>query len=248
MNASDTDSARLNALAALSRSTDDNRAELLATAWRTGTRNAAELASAAGTDRDAVHAGLTAAGIDRADPDAAPAPRPERVTAEVVQPVARQAEEAFGPLVHDTHDPGPLTTVTWQLAIAYRSIAALLLDELPDAEREETAEELSDRLQIALHHSHLYRASRSTPRRLAAQTARTDAEISVLQPLPSGATVTLTLPSGGTLTVQLGSEEGTGLTTLSSESPLLDTVLEAHDHLELHTALDTVAQVLTRHL
>jgi hypothetical protein len=248
MNASDMDSARLNALAALSQSTEDNRAELLGTAWQTGTRNATELASTAGTDRDTVYAALTARGIDWRDPDAAPAPRPERVTAERVQPVARQAEEAFGPLVHDTHDPGPLTTVTWQLAIAYRSIAALLLDELPDAEREETAEELSDRLQIALHNSHIYRASRSTPRRLAAQTARTDAEISVLQPLPSGATVTLTLQSGETLTVQLGSEEGTGLTTLSSDSPLLDTVLEAHDHLELHTALDTVAQVITRHL
>ncbi|MFI5806406.1 hypothetical protein [Streptomyces sp. NPDC051561] len=248
MNASDTDSARLNALAALSKSTDDNRAELTEAAWRTGTRNAGELASVAGTDRDAVFADLTARGIDWRDPDAAPAPRPEKVAAQLVEPVARAAEEAFGPLVHDTHDPGPLTTAAWQLAIAYRSIAALLLDELPDAEREETAEELSDRLQIALHQSHIYRASRSTPRRLGAQTGRTDAEISVLQPLPSAAKITLTLPSGESMTVELGSEEGTGVTTVRSDNPLLDTALEAHDHLELHTALDTVAQVLTRHL
>jgi hypothetical protein len=242
------DSDRLNALAALSQSTDANRAELIEKAWRTGTRNVAELASVSGADRDAVYADLTARGIDWRDPDAVPAPRPERVGAEAVELVARQAEDAFGPLVHDTHDPGPLTTASWQLAIAYRSIAALLLDELADADREETAEELSDRLQIALHHSHVYRASRSTPRRLGAQTGRTDAEIAFLQPLPTGATITLTLQNGETLTARLGSEEGTGLTTLTSDSPLLDTTLEGHDHLELHTALDTVAQVLTRHL
>ncbi|MFJ2739843.1 hypothetical protein ACIO3O_09250 [Streptomyces sp. NPDC087440] len=248
MNASGMDSDRLNALAALSESTDANRAELIDRAWRTGTRNVVELASVSGADRDTVYADLTARGIDWRDPDALPAPRPERVGPEAVELVARQAEDAFGPLVHDTHDPGPLTTVSWQLAIAYRSIAALLLDELSDADREETAEELSDRLQIALHHSHVYRASRSTPRRLGAQTGRTDAEIAFLQPLPTGATVTLALQSGETLTVTLGSEEGTGLTTLTSDNPLLDTTLEAHDHLELHTALDTVAQVLTRHL
>ncbi|MFI0976704.1 hypothetical protein ACH4SP_06710 [Streptomyces sp. NPDC021093] len=248
MNASDTDSARLNALTALGGSTEANRAELIEAAWRSGTRNPAELASAAGIGRDAVYADLTARGIDRQDRDEAPAPRPDVVTADAVHAVARLAEETFGPLVHDTQDPGPLTTVTWQLAIAYRAIAALLLDELPDADREETAEELSDRLQIALHHSHLYRASRSTQRRLGAQTRRTDAEIAFLQPLPTAATVTLTLRSGDTLTATLGSEEATGFTTLSSDSPLLDTTLEAHDHLELHTALDTVAQVLTRHL
>jgi hypothetical protein len=247
MNASDTSSARLNALAALGGSTQDNRAELIGAAWRAGTRNATELASAAGVGRDAVYAALAARGIDWQDRDAAPAPRPESVGADAVDAVARQAADVFEPLSH-SHDPGPLTAAGWQLALAYRSLAALLLDELADADREETAEELSDRLQIALHHSHVYRASRSTPRRLGAQTGRTDAEISVLQPLPVGATVTLRLQSGETLTVRLGSEEGTGLTTLSTDSPLLDTTLEAHDHLELHTALDTVAQVLTRHM
>ncbi|MGW7413636.1 hypothetical protein [Streptomyces sp. NPDC054863] len=248
MNASDMDSARLSALTALSGSTEANRAELIEAAWRSGTRNPTELASVAGTDRDTVYAALAERGVDRQDRDAAPAPRPDAVTADAVRAVARLAEETFGPLVHDTHDPGPLTTVTWQLAIAYRAIAALLLDELPDADREETAEELSDRLQIALYQSHLYRGSRSTQRRLGAQTRRTDAELAFLQPLPTAATVTLTLQSGDTLTVRLGAEEETGFTTLSSDSPLLDTTLEAHDHLELHTALDTVAQVLTRHL
>ncbi|WP_433545122.1 hypothetical protein ACQPZG_07925 [Streptomyces sp. CA-294286] len=247
MNASDTSSPRLNALTALGESTEDNRAELIEAAWLTGTRNPAELASVAGVARDTVYADLAARGIDRQDRDAAPAPRPESVGAAAVDAVARQAADVFEPLSH-SHDPGPLTTAGWQLALAYRSIAALLLDELADADREETAEELSDRLQIALHHSHVYRASRSTPRRLGAQTGRTDAEISVLQPLPSAATVSLTLHSGETLTVRLGREEDTGLTTLSTDSPLLDTTLEAHDHLELHTALDTVAQVLTRHM
>ncbi|MFJ6694788.1 hypothetical protein ACIQM4_01755 [Streptomyces sp. NPDC091272] len=248
MSAYETQGARLDALHALHESTDENRAERIEAAWRTGTRNATELASLAGISRAAVHEVLRERGIDRNDSDAAPAPRPDTLTAEAAEKVARPAGEIIAPFVDDTADPGPLTTVAWQLAGAYRSIAALLIEDLPDADRLETAEELSDFLQIALHHSHLHRASRSTPRELTAQLRRSDSEITFLRPMPTAATVTLALPSGESADVRLEVHEEDRRITLSSESPGLDAELEAHELLELHVALDMVAQVLTRHL
>ncbi|CAM5557044.1 hypothetical protein SSPIM334S_04240 [Streptomyces spiroverticillatus] len=250
MSAYETQGPRLDALHALAHGSGDDRADLIEAAWRTGTRSAGELADASGgaVSRDEVYAVLKERGIDWNDCDAVPAPRPDLLTADAAEQAARAAHDAVWPAIDDVADPGPLSTVAWQMARAYRSLAALLIDDLPGADRLETAEELSDFLQVALHYSHLHRASRNTARELAAQIQRSDSEITFLRPMPTAATISLALPDGTAVDVRVEVGEGDKRITLSSASPQLDPALQPHELLELHAALDMVAQVLTRHL
>jgi hypothetical protein len=239
---------------------EDGRAGLIAEAWRTGTRNLTELAGVAGVSRRVVAADLRAEGIDPEARDAPSASQPEAASAESVRSLGRQAVRTFEPLVDQTA-PGPLTTAGWQLSTAFSRIADLLGDA-PEADRVEAVDDLTGMLRIALHHVHLYRASRFTPRELLAQAAA-EAELEaeanaegsgyseLFRASADEAVVSLGLPDGRSLSVRIGRDgdrPGTGWTTVRSDSPLLDPVLEGRDHLELDAALDTVAQVLTRHL
>ncbi|GAA3486267.1 hypothetical protein [Streptomyces cremeus] len=246
-NGQESHSSRFDAVQALAHSTPENREDLIEAAWRAGVRNATQLGSHAQLSRDAVYEVLAARGIDWNDWEAAPVPRPDALTAEAADKAARTTHELTEPFVEDTADPGPLSTVAHQLSGAYRSIAALLLDDLPAEARLETGEELSDFLQIALHHSHVYRASRNTAHELTQQIKRADSEITFLRPIATAATVTLALPTGRSVDVRMEIGEGDKRITVTSSDPALDPVIEAAELLELHTALDMMAQVFTGH-
>ncbi|MCF2527889.1 hypothetical protein [Yinghuangia soli] len=227
------------------------RAELVADAWRTGTRNVVEISDVAGIPVGVVLGDLAAQGIDIADPDAAPAPQPEAVAADTLRELARQADAVISPLVEQTA-PGPLTTAAWQLSGVYRDMSTLLGGTASARQRAEAIDDLSAELRIALYHAHLYRASQYTPRELAEQLRLNAPDISVVGAAAVGADVALALDDGRRISVRIerqGDDGPTpGWTTLRSDDPVLETNLGAHDHLELQSALETIAQVLGRHL
>lgn len=227
------------------------RAKLVAEAWRTGTRNVVEISDVAGIPVGIVLADLAAQGIDITDPDAPPAPQPEAVTAEMVREISRQADSVISPLIEYT-SPGPLTTAAWQLAGAYREMGTLLGSGVAARQRTEAVEDLAAELRIALFHTYLYQASQYTPRELAAQTRQSAPDVAVVGAVAETADVSLTLDDGRRITVTIDRQgddgPAPGWTTLRCPDPVLDTNLDPRDHLELQSALETIAQVLGRHL
>ncbi|MFE2911394.1 hypothetical protein [Kitasatospora indigofera] len=64
--------------------------------------------------------------------------------------------------------------------------------------------------------------------------------------------MTLGLPAAYSITVKVASappgRPDAGYSTLGGPFPLLNTAVTGAEHLELRTALDTIAQVVSRHL
>lgn len=229
----------------------EDRADLLAAAWRAGTRNVAELARAADTARDTVYTDLRSRGIEPTDRAATLAQRPrqryEPLRPEVVHELANLTERSLLPSML-TAEPGPLVEAAWQMSAAYGKLAELL-----DGASSEIAADLADRSSTVLGLAHRHWASLLTPAELAGETSnRLELDMD-RQAIAETAELTLAIPPNGkTVTVQLGREadhSGTpGWTTVRSNSALLDTTIDGEDHLNLQQALAVIAEVLTKHL
>ncbi|HEX6340610.1 hypothetical protein [Umezawaea sp.] len=255
----DLEPARVAALAALIGWADRrerlsaDRADLVAAAWRTGTRNVAELARLARVSRDTVYADLAARDVavgDRAADRAGPlAGRGSPLRADSVRAVGQVADAVTRPAFG--HDPADPVTRAAHVASGVLELVADVLDpptdQGPGWTRPELLRDLADRGGDLTHHALRALAGAGERERLVA-----DADLRRRSVLHSGrhavavgAVVTLTTPTGATTTLEVGAD-GTGWTTLGG--PLLSGDVDALDHLEVRAALDVLARVATRHL
>ncbi|WP_281154706.1 hypothetical protein [Streptomyces sp. HYC2] len=232
----------------------DDRADLMAAAWWSGTRTVAELARTADVSRDTVYDDLRARGIEPTDKNAAP---PDRLppyaplNGEVVRELARQANALVRPAML-TDRPGWLLSAAWHLTIVLDRIGALAdpaagID--PDR-RAAHAQDLAARLGMTLHFVHQAWDELASDRELAAWSrGRTDNALGQGEMVVGRAEVTLIDPdTGSPLTVQIGTA-GTGsrpgFTVLRADTPLpLDVDVDGVDHLAIQTALQSIGRVL----
>ncbi|MCS7480680.1 hypothetical protein ACFFQW_31965 [Umezawaea endophytica] len=255
----DTESARVAALAALIGWADrrerlsSDRADLVAEAWRTGTRNVAELARLARVSRDTVYADLASrdvtVGKRQVEPTGSLAGRGAPLRADSVRAVGQIADAVVRPAFG--HDPAdPVTRAAFSASGALEVVADVLdppTDQGPGWTRPELLRSLAERGDEVTHHALRALAASGERARLAA-----DADLrrrSVLHTgrhaVVDGADIALTTPTGETVTVRVGADD-TGWTTL--DGPLLAGEVEPLDHLEVRAALDVLARVATRHL
>ncbi|MCI2421691.1 hypothetical protein MOQ72_30075 [Saccharopolyspora sp. K220] len=252
---------RLAALAALISWADrrerlaEERADLVAAAWRSGSRNVAELARLARVSRDTIYADLKARSINTSarvqDPIGTEAIPREQLTAESVRPLARLvdavARPAFGRTPND-----PLTRVTTSAGRALETVADVLdppTDQGPGWTKEELLPGLAAEGAAITHHAHRELAASAAPDELAAQTDYLHRAMLHRGRHASAqrVDVVVALPIGGSLTVRLDRDER-GWTTLSGDSPLLTGEIDGLDHLEVQHALTVLSQVITRNL
>lgn len=233
----------------------EERAGLVAAAWRTGSRNVAELARLARVSRDTIYADLKAHEIDpsaRARESTGPDPTPpEQLRADSVRPLARLVEAvarpAFGRAPND-----PLARVTVSAGRALETVADVLdppTDQGPGWTPEELLPGLAGAGAAITHHAHRELATREQPGRLAARTdyLHRAALHGGRQASAERVEVVVALPAGGSLTVRLD-RDGEGWTTLDGDSPLLTGEIDGLDHLEVQHALALLGQVITRNL
>ena len=255
----DTESGRVAALAALIGWADrrerlsSDRADLVAEAWRTGTRNVAELARLARVSRDTVYADLASrdvtVGKRQVEPVGSFAGRGAPLRADSVRAVAHIADAVTRPAFE--HDPeDPVTRAALSVSGALELVADVLdppTDQGPGWTRPELLRDLADRgAEVA---DHARRALAETGERT---TLAAEADLrrrSVLHTgrhaVADGAAVEVTTPTGETITVRVGTDD-TGWTTL--DGPLLEGQVDPLDHLEVRSALEVLARVATRHL
>ena len=233
----------------------EHRADLLAAAWWAGNRNITELARASGTARDTVYRDLRSRGID---PMARHLPASDRPH---YAPLGYAAVDEMASLMSMVllpsvlcGDPGPLASAAWMMGKAMTRIADLVdPGKSPSGHSgAENAEDLADSLRSALAYAHAYWAGLQTRAELAARAldsaiTRCDSEaivgrVSMTLDLPIGTSITVTLDQ-----VSHAAPDG-GFTTVATDSPLLDTGINSKDHLEIRTALETIGEILTRHL
>ncbi|MFE2314194.1 hypothetical protein ACFXC8_13525 [Streptomyces sp. NPDC059441] len=234
----------------------DNRSDLMAAAWWAGTRSIAGLAAAAGVSRDTVYEDLRTRGIEPTDKEAAPEPAPQHapLTADAVNELALLMDSVVRPAVL-TSAADPLTETAWDLTTAFFRLAGLL-DEDSDAHRrwgrDELAHDLVDRLSEALHHAQVLAADGVSEQQLAGRAlARLSDRIADEQWVVEDTTVRLTHLDGDRVEVRIHQAEQrdfipAGFTLLDTNRPLGE--LTGAEHLALRTALDTIAETLTRPL
>ncbi|MFJ5219470.1 hypothetical protein ACIP98_32785 [Streptomyces sp. NPDC088354] len=232
-----------------------DRADLMAGAWRTGTRSVAELSRAARVSRDTVYADLTARGIDVSKRDeGASGPLTGQGTplnAESVRAVARVADAATLPAwAHAPDDP--LTRAARAASRALEGVADAMnppADQGPGWDPKDTLPDLAGQGQELSHQAHRALAELATPQDLAASADFRRRAIlhSGRNAVADAVTLTVTVPTGETVTVSLA-VDGTGWTTMSTDSPLVGDGVDALDHLEAQAAMGILAQVVTRHL
>ena len=234
----------------------EDRADAMAAAWRTGTRNVAELARLARVSRDTVYADLAARSIDVGSREQViSGPQKGRgvpLRGASVRTVARIADAVALPAF--THDPDdPLVRATLAATRALETVADVLeppSDQGPGWTPRETLPSLAREGEELAHHSRRALAALAGPAEL---TARSDSDRKNLlhtgrHAVADGASVTLTLPTGRAVTLHVGRDE-TGWTRLTSDSPLVvEGAADSLDHLEAQAALQTLANIATRHL
>lgn len=232
----------------------DDRADLMATAWWSGTRIVAELARAADVSRDTVYDDLRARGIEPTDKTAAPPdrlPRYAPLDAAAVRELARQANTRIRPAML-TERPGWLPSAAWHLTIALDRIGALADDsaDIAPDRRAAYAQDLAAHLELALHRAQRAWNELASDRELAAWSrGRTDNALGQGEMVVGHAEVTLIDPdTGGPLTVQIGiagNGSRPGFTVLRADTPLpLDVDVDGADHLAIQTALQSIGRVL----
>ncbi|MEV0704524.1 hypothetical protein AB0I53_42320 [Saccharopolyspora sp. NPDC050389] len=233
----------------------EERADLVAAAWRSGSRNVAELARLARVSRDTIYADLKARSIDTSaraqDPIGVEAIPHEQLRAESVRPLAQLvdavARPAFGRAPND-----PLTRVTASAGRALEMVADVLApptDQGPGWTREELLPGLAGEGAAITHHAQRELAASQEPDQLAAQTDYLHRAMLHRGRHASAerVDVVVALPVGGSLTVRLDRDDR-GWTTLSGDSPLLTGEIDGLDHLEVQHALTVLSQVITRNL
>ncbi|MGW1973877.1 hypothetical protein ACWCOY_37260 [Streptomyces tubercidicus] len=232
-----------------------DRADLMADAWRTGTRSVAELARAARVSRDTVYADLTARGVEVSKRDEGTA-GPLRgqgtpLNAESVRAVAHVADAVTLPAwAHAPDDP--LTRAARAASHALEGVADAMnppTDQGPGWDPKDTLPNLAGQGQELSHQAHRALAGIATSQELAASADFRRRAIlhSGRNAVADAVTLTVTVPTGETVTVNLAVDES-GWTTMSTDSPLMDDGMNALDHLEAQAAMGVLAQVATRHL
>ncbi|MER5393732.1 hypothetical protein [Saccharopolyspora sp. NPDC002686] len=255
------DHERLTALSALVAWADrrerlaEERADLVAAAWRSGSRNVAELSRLARVSRDTIYADLKARSIDASaraqDPIDAEAVPGDQLKAESVRPLAQLVDAVARP-AFDRAPDDPLTRVTTSAGRALEAVADVLsppTDQGPGWTREELLPGLADQGAAITHHAQRELAASQEPDQLA---ERTDYLHRALLHRGRNASaerveVVVALPAGGSTTVRLDRDER-GWTTLSGDSPLLTGEIDGLDHLEVQHALAVLSRVITRKL
>jgi hypothetical protein len=237
----DTESARVAALAALIGWADrrerlsSDRADLVAEAWRTGTRNVAELARLARVSRDTVYADLAARDVTVGKRE----PEPVGSLTGLGAPLRADSVRAVGQIADAVtrpafgHDPTDPVTRAALVASGALSLVADVLDpptdQGPGWTRPELLRSLADQGGELTHHA---------LRALAAEGDWDDDR--QRHAVADGAAVTLTTPTGERITVEFSAEGPTG--------PLLEGEVDALDRLEVRAAMEVLARVATRHL
>ncbi|MGW1540172.1 hypothetical protein ACWCPM_07950 [Streptomyces sp. NPDC002309] len=231
-----------------------DRADLMADAWRAGTRSVAELARLARVSRDTVYADLSARSVDvskRGERIGPPAGQGAPLNAESVRMIARIADAVTRPA--HAHDPGdPVTRAARAATRALEATADVLdppEDQGPGWEPEDTLAHLAREGQEVSHLAHQALAATAGRHRLAASAG--DQRRALLhtgrKAVTDAVTLAVTVPTGETVRVELCGDQS-GWTTLSSDTTLVGGDLDALDHLEVQTAFQILSQVITRHL
>jgi hypothetical protein len=254
----DIESTRIAALAALIGWADrrerlsSDRADLVAEAWRTGTRNVAELARLARVSRDTIYADLASrevtVGKREVEPIGSLVGRGEPLRADSVRAVGQIADAVTRPAFG--YDPEePVTRAALQASGALTLVADVLdppTDQGPGWTRPELLRSLAGQGAGLTHHA--LRALATTDR--AVLTAADDLSRRGLlhtgrHAVADGGTATITTPTGEALEITFDTD-GDGWTTMAG--PLLEGEVTALDHLEVRAAMAVLARVATRHL
>ncbi|OXM60946.1 hypothetical protein [Amycolatopsis sp. KNN50.9b] len=227
----------------------EDRADLMAAAWWSGTRTVAELARAGDVSRDTVYGDLRARGIEPTDKTAQPSdvlPPYAPIPPQALFSLARQAWTLVRP-AQLTDRPGWLQSAAWNTSIALARIA-VLLEQPSGADLAANAEDLVGRLGMALNEAQKAWAELEDREELALwSAARIQEAMDEGKAVVGAADLTLIEPgTGSPFAVQIGrSASGpAGWTYLRTEHPQLDTRITAADHLAIQTALHTLGRVL----
>ncbi|MDA3644826.1 hypothetical protein LZ318_14465 [Saccharopolyspora indica] len=251
---------RLAALAALIGWADrrerfaEERADLVAAAWRSGSRNIAELSRLARVSRDTIYADLKARSIDPSartqDPVSAEAAPGGPLKAESVRPLAQLVDAVARPAYSRAPDDA-LTRITAGSGRALQAVADVLdppTDQGPGWTRDELLHGLADTGTAITREAQRELAADQDPGELAER-----ADYLHRAALHRGrdasaeqVDVVVALPTGESITVRLGRDQG--WTTLSGDSPLLTGEIDGLDHLEVQHALTVLSRVITRKL
>ncbi|MGP4021605.1 hypothetical protein [Saccharopolyspora sp. 5N708] len=233
----------------------EERADLVAAAWRSGSRNVAELARLARVSRDTIYADLKARSIDTSaraqDPIGTTEIPRDQLTAESVRPLAHLVDAVARPAF--SRDPNdPLTRVTTSAGRTLGLVADVLdppTDQGPGWTREELLPGLAGEGAAITHHAQRELAASQQPDQLAAHTDYIHRAMLHRGRHASAerVDVVVALPIGGSLTVRLDRDER-GWTTISGDSPLLAGEIDGLDHLEVQHALAVLSRVITRNL
>ncbi|WIX76821.1 hypothetical protein QRX50_36130 [Amycolatopsis carbonis] len=252
----------LEALQAWARNRDrmpDDRATLVALAWRTGARNIRELARLADVSRDTIYADLRARGIDAGDRTAAATtPKYQPLTAAAIAGLGRLVQTRALPSLIGA-DRQPLAEAVWALGIALDRIEHLLehphgtddtAGEAGIGSRAQVLQDIVDRAATVIDEAQgllTEEFAGFTDAQLAARTE--EAEIAALdggqRPVVERAELQLALPNdeAPAVTMTLYRPSG-GLLAVSSDSPLVAGQLDRRGHVALTAAFDVIARAL----
>jgi hypothetical protein len=264
----DPEAARLGALTALrawTRQRDgmpEQRARLLAAAWRAGERNVRELARIAEVSRQTVYDDLRGQEIDpRADRDSAiTPPRYAPLTYEQVDDLAEHMAAVLRPAMLAT-EPEPLASAAWWAAKAMRHLANLLNPRPPTEDHQhggradsfDTIADCSARLRRAVHTQWAAEANPSDLARFTEDATQSEVELGENLPVDT-AIVTVLLSDGITkLPVTLtpatrhNAEPG-GFWTWTADAPLPLGQITGTVHLEINALLTNLSELITQSL
>ncbi|MER7078832.1 hypothetical protein [Saccharopolyspora kobensis] len=231
----------------------EERADLVAAAWRSGSRNVAELARLARVSRDTIYADLKARNIDtsaRAQDPVSTAVPGAPLQAESVRPLAQLVDAVARPAYGRAPDDG-LAQITASAGRALQAVADALdppTDQGPGWTRTELMHGLADTGASITRAAHRELAASQDPDELAERTdhLHRSALHRGRDAAAERADVVVALPTGESITVRLGRDHG--WTTLSGDSPLLTGEIDGLDHLEVQHALAVLSRVITRKL
>ncbi|RKT84641.1 hypothetical protein SAMN05421805_1238 [Saccharopolyspora antimicrobica] len=232
----------------------EERADLVAAAWRSGSRNVAELARLARVSRDTIYADLKARSIDTSaraqDPVSAETTPGAPLKAESVRPLAQLVDAVARPAYGRAPDDA-LAQVTASAGRALQTVADVLdppADQGPGWTRNELMHGLADTGASITRAAQRELAASQDPDELAERTdyLHRSALHRGRDASAERADVVVALPTGESITVRLGRDQG--WTTLSGDSPLLTGEIDGLDHLEVQHALTVLSRVITRKL
>lgn len=257
----DPETARLTALTALrawTRHRDrmpEQRATLLATAWRAGERNVRELARIADVARQTVYDDLRSQGIDPSLDRAAAVDRPRYAPLDHEQ-IADLAEHMSSVLLPSMlgAQPEPLAVAAWMAHKAFHAIARLLNPHAPDIDRPVALETIADCAASIRQAAHRQWAAESSDADLARFTVNAAVTICDVEAVADQAVVTMVLPDGmSRVRVTLSTAgnrdlEPDGWTRWSTDNPLPLAPIDGFRHLEVNSLLAELAEVITQAL